>query len=65
MVIIGRWNMNTVLHELGHTVGLIDEHMRPDRDLYMEVLQDNIFPVRPYHWSPTDLRWFDGGILEW
>nr|XP_018904373.1 PREDICTED: uncharacterized protein LOC109035256 isoform X2 [Bemisia tabaci] len=44
MVTIGQWNMNTVLHELGHTVGLIDEHMRPDRDLYMEVLQDNIFP---------------------
>ncbi|CAH0392866.1 unnamed protein product, partial [Bemisia tabaci] len=44
MVIIGRWNMNTVLHELGHTVGLIDEHTRPDRDLYMEVLQDNISP---------------------
>lgn len=33
-----------VLHELGHCLGLLHEHQRPDRDLYVEVVWDNIWP---------------------
>nr|XP_018917650.1 PREDICTED: uncharacterized protein LOC109044401 [Bemisia tabaci] len=32
----------TVLHELGHVLGLEDEHRRPDRDRYIEVLWANL-----------------------
>ena len=32
----------TVVHELGHTVGLKHEHQRTDRDEYVEILWDNI-----------------------
>ncbi|XP_072161067.1 uncharacterized protein [Bemisia tabaci] len=32
----------TVLHELGHVLGLEDEHRRPDRDHYVEVIWDNL-----------------------
>ena len=30
------------VHVIGHTIGLWDEHSRPDRDNYIDVLYDNI-----------------------
>ena len=32
----------TVLHELGHALGLTHEHQRPDRDDYVQVLAQNV-----------------------
>lgn len=32
----------TYLHELGHTLGLMHEHQRPDRDDYIDVFMDDI-----------------------
>ncbi|GFR00086.1 zinc metalloproteinase nas-12 [Trichonephila clavata] len=32
----------TILHEMSHTVGIIHEHNRPDRDQYIRVLPKNI-----------------------
>lgn len=34
---------NLVLHEIGHTIGLLHEHTRPDRDDYIDILYDNIY----------------------
>ncbi len=39
---IGSWNRGTLLHELGHTLGLIHEHQRSDRDTYVNILAANI-----------------------
>lgn len=33
-----------VVHELGHALGLYHEHVRADRDYYLEILWDNISP---------------------
>ncbi len=35
-------NLTSTLHELGHVIGLIHEHQRPDRDKHITVLWDNI-----------------------
>lgn len=38
----------TIIHEIGHTIGLIHEHSRSNRDKYVKVLYNNIQP------DPTD-----------
>jgi hypothetical protein len=38
------WNRPTICHELGHTLGLVHEHQRSDRDAYVTILTNNIVP---------------------
>ena len=38
------WNRGTICHELGHTLGLVHEHQRSDRDSFVTILTDNIVP---------------------
>ncbi len=35
------WNRATICHELGHTLGLIHEHQRSDRDSFVTVFTNN------------------------
>lgn len=36
----------SIVHELGHVLGLWHEHIRPDRDDFIEVIWDNIYPEK-------------------
>jgi hypothetical protein len=36
------WNRPTICHEFGHTLGLVHEHQRSDRDSFVAVLTTNI-----------------------
>lgn len=36
------WSSRTVTHEIGHALGLLHEHQRPDRDAYLTVDTENI-----------------------
>lgn len=37
-------NVPVVLHELGHTIGMVHEQQRPDRDRYVTVVPEHILP---------------------
>ncbi len=38
------WDRVTLVHELGHTLGMVHEHQRSDRDAYVTILTANITP---------------------
>ena len=45
-----------VMHEIGHAIGLVHEHQRPDRDDYVTIIESNIDPgarsqYRRYSWN--------------
>jgi Astacin (Peptidase family M12A) len=39
------WNHPTVCHELGHTLGLVHEHQRSDRNSFVTIYTNNIIPA--------------------
>ena len=41
---IGCKRIGTILHEMMHSIGIIHEQSRPDRNKYIDVRYDNIKP---------------------
>jgi len=48
VVEIGSLTRVQICHEMGHSFGLEHEHQRPDRDTYIDVVEENIFPGSEY-----------------
>ncbi|MBL7664793.1 MAG: hypothetical protein JNM93_06635 [Bacteriovoracaceae bacterium] len=38
----GCWNKRTIVHEIGHSLSLLHEHQRSDRDRYVKIEKDNV-----------------------
>ena len=46
-----------IVHELGHTLGLWHEHVRPDRDKFIEILWENIMTDKEYNFNIEPRRY--------
>jgi astacin (peptidase family M12A) len=49
------WLPIVIAHEIGHTLGLIHEHERADRELYVDILKENIKSEKHYEENFQDL----------
>ncbi|XP_045176043.2 tolloid-like protein 2 isoform X2 [Mercenaria mercenaria] len=52
----GCLKMSTILHELGHTIGLVHEMERPDRPFYLDVHRENMNEDSRNNFITTDLK---------
>lgn len=55
-MIFGRYytGVDVIIHELGHCLGLMHEHQRPDRDDYVLIVWDNILSGKEYNFEIVD-----------
>ena len=55
-------NAGSVIHEIGHVLGLEHEHTRPDRDQYIDILWENIDAEKRHNFdiAPTGSRMLGG-----
>ncbi|MGZ4966574.1 MAG: M12 family metallopeptidase [Chthoniobacterales bacterium] len=44
LLTVSAWVRDIICHELGHTIGLVHEHQRSDRDDFVNILTQNIQP---------------------
>ncbi len=55
-------SVGSIIHEIGHAVGLFHEHTRPDRDNFVNIRLDNINPDRHLNFEVFDVQ--DAGVEQ-
>ncbi|PKH53095.1 peptidase M12 [Tenacibaculum sp. Bg11-29] len=47
----------SVIHEIGHAIGLFHEQSRSDRDSYVKIIDENIIPNMKYNFDKYSIRY--------
>jgi hypothetical protein len=47
-------DIDVIIHELGHCLGLLHEHQRPDRDTYVNIMWNNILSGKEFNFDIMD-----------
>jgi len=55
----GCWRKGTVMHEIGHSIGLFHEQSRPDRDRYVTILYQNIVERAKFNFNKLSTNRID------
>ncbi len=63
IVEINSLTRSQICHEMGHSLGLHHEHIRPDRDSFVSVLAANISPGKEF-WFDMDPAGVSNGIYD-
>jgi hypothetical protein len=58
-------DIGVIIHELGHCLGLVHEHQRPDRDLYVTIIWDNVLSGKEFNFDIIDNPLFVEQELEY
>ncbi len=47
-------DLEAITHELGHCLGLVHEHQRPDRDEFIDIIWDKIIQGKKFNFEIMD-----------
>lgn len=64
MLVKGGCSVGTVIHEIGHAIGLLHEHQRYDRDNYIVVNSNNIKSDKMHNFTKRTTNYYCIGGLE-
>ena len=58
-------NIDVIIHELGHCLGLVHEHQRPDRDLYVTIVWDKIKEGKEFDFMIMDNPLYEEHLFKY